>query len=46
MKDPLSDSMSNLAKLREHCKGIVIRELDAGNLYVPLLVVYIKFMII
>ncbi|KAM7491732.1 hypothetical protein LguiA_034653 [Lonicera macranthoides] len=31
MKDPLSDSKSNLAKLREQCKGIVIRELDAGH---------------
>ncbi|KAL6956414.1 hypothetical protein U1Q18_047021 [Sarracenia purpurea var. burkii] len=31
MKDPLSDSKSKLAMLRDHCKGIVIRELDAGH---------------
>ncbi|KAJ8560389.1 hypothetical protein K7X08_004447 [Anisodus acutangulus] len=31
MKDPLSDSRSRLAMLREHCEGIVIRELNAGH---------------
>ncbi|XP_060216606.1 uncharacterized protein LOC132644073 isoform X1 [Lycium barbarum] len=31
MKDPLSDSHSRLAMLREHCEGIVIRELNAGH---------------
>ncbi|XP_059666983.1 uncharacterized protein LOC132312581 isoform X2 [Cornus florida] len=31
LKDPLSDSKSKLAMLREHFKGIVIRELDAGH---------------
>ncbi|CAI9092073.1 OLC1v1027220C1 [Oldenlandia corymbosa var. corymbosa] len=31
MRDPLSDSRSKLAVIREHCKGIAIRELDAGH---------------
>ncbi|KAL5728129.1 hypothetical protein ACHQM5_001251 [Ranunculus cassubicifolius] len=31
MKDPLSNSESKLLVLREHCKGIEIRELDAGH---------------
>lgn len=31
MKDPLCDSHSRLAMLREHCEGIVIRELNAGH---------------
>ncbi|KAA8539813.1 hypothetical protein F0562_026505 [Nyssa sinensis] len=31
MKDPLADSRSKLAMLREHCKRISIRELDAGH---------------
>ncbi|GAV64864.1 DNA_photolyase domain-containing protein/Abhydrolase_6 domain-containing protein [Cephalotus follicularis] len=31
MKDPLSDSKSRLAMLKEHCAGIIIRELDAGH---------------
>ncbi|KAK2975852.1 hypothetical protein RJ640_022869, partial [Escallonia rubra] len=31
MKDPISDSKSKLAMLREQCKGVVIRELDAGH---------------
>ncbi|KAG9159683.1 hypothetical protein Leryth_017416 [Lithospermum erythrorhizon] len=31
MKDPLSDSKSKSAMFREHCQGIVIRELDAGH---------------
>ncbi|KAF3675674.1 Hydrolase, putative isoform 2 [Capsicum annuum] len=30
MKDPLCDSRSRLAMLREHSEGIVIRELNAG----------------
>ncbi|XVF50670.1 hypothetical protein PTKIN_Ptkin04bG0120700 [Pterospermum kingtungense] len=31
MKDPLSDSKAKLAMLKEHCSGIVIKELDAGH---------------
>nr|XP_009787882.1 PREDICTED: uncharacterized protein LOC104235751 isoform X3 [Nicotiana sylvestris] len=31
MKDPISDSKSRLDMLREHCEGIIIRELDAGH---------------
>lgn len=31
MNDPISDSKSTVALLEEHCKGIVIRELDAGH---------------
>ncbi|KAL2550232.1 DNA photolyase [Forsythia ovata] len=31
MKDPLSDSKSKLAMLREHCRGIVTKEIDAGH---------------
>uniref|UniRef100_A0A5B7B6X5 AB hydrolase-1 domain-containing protein n=1 Tax=Davidia involucrata TaxID=16924 RepID=A0A5B7B6X5_DAVIN len=31
MRDPLSDSRSKLAMLKEHCKRIVTRELDAGH---------------
>ncbi|KAK9291932.1 hypothetical protein L1049_019884 [Liquidambar formosana] len=31
MKDPISDSKSKLATVREHWDGIVIRELDAGH---------------
>ncbi|KAL3524178.1 hypothetical protein ACH5RR_017012 [Cinchona calisaya] len=31
MKDPLSDSGARLAVLREHCKGVVTRELNAGH---------------
>ncbi|GMY07764.1 cryptochrome dash, chloroplastic/mitochondrial [Fagus crenata] len=31
MKDPISDSKSKLAMLKEHCAGVVIRELDAGH---------------
>ncbi|KAL5744368.1 hypothetical protein ACOSQ2_027484 [Xanthoceras sorbifolium] len=31
MKDPISDSKSKLAMLKEHCAGVVIKELDAGH---------------
>ncbi|KAJ8752906.1 hypothetical protein K2173_008641 [Erythroxylum novogranatense] len=31
MKDPISDSKSKVAMLKDHCSGIVIRELDAGH---------------
>ncbi|KAI3458274.1 hypothetical protein Pfo_014937 [Paulownia fortunei] len=31
MKDPLSDSKSILAMFREHCRGIAIKEIDAGH---------------
>ncbi|GFZ15220.1 DNA photolyase [Actinidia rufa] len=31
MKDPLPNSRPILAMLREHCKGITVRELDAGH---------------
>ncbi|XP_065871108.1 uncharacterized protein [Euphorbia lathyris] len=31
MKDPISDSKSKVARLKEHCSGVVIRELDAGH---------------
>ncbi|XP_027103928.2 uncharacterized protein [Coffea arabica] len=31
MRDPLSDSRAKLACLREHCKGIVTKELDGGH---------------
>lgn len=33
MRDPLSDSVSKLALLRTHCKGITIREIAAGAFY-------------
>ncbi|KAH9678293.1 photolyase/cryptochrome alpha/beta domain-containing protein [Citrus sinensis] len=31
IKDPISDSKSKVAMFKEHCAGIVIRELDAGH---------------
>lgn len=31
MKDPLSDSKSTLAMFREHCRGVLVKEIDAGN---------------
>ncbi|KAL4327676.1 hypothetical protein AHAS_Ahas13G0123900 [Arachis hypogaea] len=31
MKDPISDSSSRVATLKEHCDGLVIKELDAGD---------------
>ncbi|XP_057798386.1 uncharacterized protein LOC131014423 isoform X4 [Salvia miltiorrhiza] len=31
MKDPLSDSKSMLAMVREHCRGVAIKEIDAGH---------------
>ncbi|KAG6415624.1 hypothetical protein SASPL_123037 [Salvia splendens] len=31
MKDPLSDSRSMLAMVREHCRGVAIKEIDAGH---------------
>ncbi|KAG2711105.1 hypothetical protein I3760_04G061700 [Carya illinoinensis] len=31
MKDPISDSKSKVAMLKEHCAGVIIRELDAGH---------------
>ncbi|KAL5569987.1 hypothetical protein UlMin_026562 [Ulmus minor] len=31
MKDPLSNSKSKLAMLKEHCDGVVIKTLDAGH---------------
>ncbi|KAF6152606.1 hypothetical protein GIB67_013053 [Kingdonia uniflora] len=31
MKDPLSNSKKSLSMLREHCNGIVIKELEAGH---------------
>ncbi|KAK1577821.1 hypothetical protein Q3G72_025116 [Acer saccharum] len=31
MKDPISDSKSKLAMLKEYCSGVVIKELDAGH---------------
>ncbi|PSS33167.1 Cryptochrome DASH like [Actinidia chinensis var. chinensis] len=31
MKDPLPNSRPILAMLREHCKGLTVRELDAGH---------------
>ncbi|KAL0304149.1 UNVERIFIED_CONTAM: Pheophytinase, chloroplastic [Sesamum radiatum] len=31
MKDPLSDSKSMLAIIREHCRGIAIKEVNAGH---------------
>ncbi|KAL1368798.1 hypothetical protein AAHE18_02G147600 [Arachis hypogaea] len=31
MKDPISDSSSRVATLKEHCDGLVIKELDAGH---------------
>ncbi|XP_038685375.1 uncharacterized protein LOC119985219 isoform X2 [Tripterygium wilfordii] len=30
-KDPISDSKSELALIKEHCPGIIIKELDAGH---------------
>ncbi|CAN0902562.1 Cryptochrome DASH, chloroplastic/mitochondrial [Linum grandiflorum] len=31
MKDPISDSKSKVAMLKEHCPGFVIKQLDAGH---------------
>lgn len=31
MKDPISDSKTKLAMLKEHCNGVEIRELDSGH---------------
>jgi hypothetical protein len=31
MKDPISDSNATVAMLKEHCDGVIIKELDAGN---------------
>ncbi|KAI4323830.1 hypothetical protein L6164_023406 [Bauhinia variegata] len=31
MKDPISDSKSKVAMLKEYCDGVTIRELDAGH---------------
>jgi len=31
MKDPISDSNSKVAMLKEHCDGVIIKELDAGS---------------
>ncbi|KAH6761249.1 DNA photolyase [Perilla frutescens var. frutescens] len=31
MKDPLSDSRLTLAMFREHCRGVAIKEIDAGH---------------
>ena len=31
MKDPISDSNSKLTMLKEHCGGVVIKEVDAGE---------------
>ncbi|KAM7266414.1 hypothetical protein ACFE04_004311 [Oxalis oulophora] len=31
MKDPLLNSKSKLAMIKEHCAGVVIKELDAGH---------------
>jgi hypothetical protein len=31
MKDPISDSKATVAMLKEHCDGVIIKELDAGN---------------
>ncbi|KAL3834595.1 hypothetical protein ACJIZ3_009331 [Penstemon smallii] len=31
MKDPVSNSKSMLPMFREHCRGVVIKELDAGH---------------
>ncbi|KAK7401168.1 hypothetical protein VNO78_12488 [Psophocarpus tetragonolobus] len=31
MKDPISDSNSNVAMLKEYCDGVIIKELDAGH---------------
>ncbi|CAL1405174.1 unnamed protein product [Linum trigynum] len=31
MKDPISDSKSKVAMVKEHCPGFVIKELDAGH---------------
>ncbi|KAL5143474.1 Pheophytinase, chloroplastic [Glycine soja] len=31
MKDPISDSNSKVAMLKEHCDGVMIKELDAGH---------------
>ncbi|XP_021730318.1 uncharacterized protein LOC110697260 [Chenopodium quinoa] len=31
MKDPIADPGSKLAMFREHCEGIIIKELDAGH---------------
>lgn len=43
MKDPISDSKSKLAMLKEHCDGVVIKELDAGKQTVQVLVSRFSF---
>ncbi|CAK7337075.1 unnamed protein product [Dovyalis caffra] len=35
MKDPITDSKSKVAMLKEHCPGVVIWQLDAGNFRPP-----------
>lgn len=31
MKDPISNSNVTVAMLKEHCDGVIIRELEAGK---------------
>ncbi|GAU45669.1 hypothetical protein TSUD_268360 [Trifolium subterraneum] len=31
MKDPISDSKATVAMLKEHCDGVIVKELDAGH---------------
>lgn len=31
MKDPISNSNVTVAMLKEHCDGVIIKELEAGN---------------
>ncbi|KAM2975665.1 hypothetical protein FF1_001801 [Malus domestica] len=31
MRDPISDSKSTVATLKEHCAGFIVKELDAGH---------------
>ncbi|CAN6709746.1 unnamed protein product [Malus baccata var. baccata] len=31
MRDPISDSKSTVAMLKEHCAGFIVKELDAGH---------------
>ena len=45
MKDPISDSQSRVAMLREHFAGIVIKELNAGytiNAFGPVWFLFLK----
>lgn len=45
IKDPLCDSKTKLAMLREHCRGIVTKEIDAGS-FIVLLFTIVDFIVL